>query len=220
MKTPAKKAYFPLIESVFLLSYIFVFIWIVHPLQNLLLTFFVVIFAIAFTVVSHLIHNDSLKSIGIRTDNIPDSLKEVGTFTLISAAILIAGGIGLKGMHIDDRLFILPFGYFVWAFFQQYFFQSFFNNRLKDAFGDVRWTVLLNAFIFGSVHWPNLFLSVVTFVAGIFWSFSFRKNPNLVTISISHGILAVMLLYLLPESVTHRLYIGPYYYQRLEMSTP
>ena len=138
------------------------------------------------------------------------SAREVGLATLLGAIIVVA--IGLFVGHAPESrpgivraILLYPF----WGLAQQYAMQSFTFRRLRGATGAVLAAAALTGILFGVAHWPNLALALVTAVGGFFWCLLFHRNPNLLTLAISHGWLAVVLRASWPAEWLHNLRIGP-----------
>lgn len=154
----------------------------------------------------------SWKTLFIRTDNLKKSAKEV---LLIITPLLILGifvtalilgtlwnpeGEGFSAWLVDqglleeENLLIDFFGqflyYILWGFIQQVLFLSFIHVRLRKVFPTMsRMRIsLLTGAIFGSYHLFNFPLVTFTFVSGTIWAWSFYETPNLLTVSISHGL--------------------------------
>ncbi len=186
-----------------------VYIWHIAPLKNGLLDRGCIAFMVIYTVASHIAHKENLKSLGFRVDNIAKSGKEVGLFTLIPVAILAVIS-GLSGnLHPNRRFLLSLLTYPAWGLVQQYAFQSFISNRLRDITKNIYAIALVNAVLFGLVHLPNLLLAGLCFGGGFFLSLFFLRHPNLFTISICHGIIGSMLGSFFPMSMR----VGPGFYK-------
>ncbi len=200
-----------MIETTVVYGLILFYVWLVFPLENLLFTLGGLAFVLALITLSSAFHGRTLKDVGLRRDNFYGSLRLVGAFTLACAAVLLLAGIFLKSICFNS-LFVPDFlFYLLWAFLQQYTFQSFFNLKFSELFTKRFQTVVATAVVFSSVHFPNPFLMPVAFAAGIFWFWSFLKQPNLFTVSFSHALLGTLVRYTLPLSLTHNLNVGTLY---------
>jgi len=168
--------------------------------------------------ISHYLHMDKLEERGfgrpkklfIRVDNLKKSTKEV---LLIITPLLIIGVFiaslatgffwnanissptsELLGESIPWLDFIINvLAYILWGFIQQVLFLSFINVRLRKILPcnnrkDRIIISLINGAIFSSYHLLNYPLCLFTFISGTLWAYSFTKNPNMLTVSISHGI--------------------------------
>jgi membrane protease YdiL (CAAX protease family) len=130
-----------------------------------------------------------LGSIGLATDNLPESLAWIAPATLVFAGLLLAYA-RWTGKNIPPRrlLLLLPI-YLVWGFVQQCIFQGILNRRLMEL-TDSAWAVaLVVGLAFAAVHAPRWWLVALTMVAGPIWSFIYLMSPNLYTLAASHALL-------------------------------
>jgi membrane protease YdiL (CAAX protease family) len=96
---------------------------------------------------------------------------------------------------------------------QQYALQSFVNTRLKSVISNDYLVALIGAILFALVHLPNKWLAAFCFVAGYFLSFVFLQSPNLIALSICHGIWGTVLGDSLPYNIMHGMVVGTGYYR-------
>jgi hypothetical protein len=189
------------------------FVWVVRPTSNdwLKTPLLTIIVLIPFS--SNYLHRDSLRDLGIRLDNLPDSLREVGIATVIGAVTILATG-ALAGVepHFGRRALNSLLLYPGWGLVQQYAMQSFTYRRIKDSVRRPGTAAALTAAAFAAIHYPNLALAGVTLVGGYVWCRLFERHPNLFTLALSHGWLAVVLRASWPATWLHSLTIGPDYW--------
>ncbi|HEU4401151.1 MAG TPA: hypothetical protein VFT43_03530 [Candidatus Polarisedimenticolia bacterium] len=192
----------------FLLSYI----WIIEPRSRAFAApSFVLFFASAFLL--HLRHNDRAADLGIRLDTFSRALKEA--LIVILPAIVLAAGLGvfLGGSGaLDPKQTALAFFWgYPWALFQQYGLQCVIGRRLTDVIpGDIAHDVTCAA-IFGALHLPNPFLTVVTSGAAYCFCALFRRCPNLFALALVHTLASTLLYHFLPLAITHSMRVGPGY---------
>lgn len=202
----------PAIEPLVFVALALVYIWVVRATEDWLkIPFLTVIVLIPFA--SNFLHRDGLRELGMRLDNLWNSAREVGLATLIGAIAVVGVGL-LTGADPDlprgvARSFLL---YPVWGLTQQYAMQSFTYRRVREGTGRPELAAAITAFCFASAHWPNLALALVTLVGGYVWCRLFERHPNLFTLALSHGWLAVLLRYSWPAEWLHNLRIGPGYW--------
>lgn len=161
---------------------------------------------------SSVLHKKGLKAIGLRLDNVASSLKTVGTFTLFCILLLVIGGIFLGSLNFTWEFVPVFLFYLVWAFLQQYTFQTFFNSRFSEVFENRLTSILASALVFSAVHFPNPFLLPITFVVGFFWFWSYLENPNLFVVTFSHALLGTVARYTLPSAITGSMKVGTLYW--------
>lgn len=199
-------------EISIILAYAFCLVWLIAPANKIFLLISSVICVVVFTLVSHRLHGETRFTIGIRLDNIASSLKQHAVFTSLSLlAILIAGFI-VNDLRWDEISILEVMAYFLWACFQQYFFQSVFTSRLKDLLGNRHQLAFVNALLFSAIHIPNPFLIITTFICGYFWTCFFQRHPNLFILAANHAVLAMAIHHALPGTITHGMRVGPMFY--------
>lgn len=205
------KKWASLSEIIILFFIILAYIWIICPLQSQNLTYLGLFFILGLVSLSSIFHKKTLKAIGLRWDNLVDSLKTVGTFTLVCILIVVICGVLFGSLEFNSRFVPDFLFYLVWAFLQQYTFQTFFNLRFSEIFEKRIASVLASAMVFSAIHFPNPFLMPVTFAVGFFWFLSYLENPNLFVIVFSHALLGTMVRYTLPSFITYNMKVGIFY---------
>jgi membrane protease YdiL (CAAX protease family) len=211
-KTGGMKKVWLVVEIMFLYAIILTFIWIIFPLENFFLNLSTVAFILGAVTFSSAYHRKSLKDIGIRLDNFYDSLKSVGSFTFILILVMLIAGVLAKSIHFTFRFIPDLLFYLVWAFLQQYTFQTFFNLKFSEIFNGKIYGAICTALLFFSVHYPNPLLLPATLFLGLFWFWFFLKRPNLFTLTLSHALLASLARYVLPLAVSGNLRVGTLYW--------
>jgi membrane protease YdiL (CAAX protease family) len=175
-------------------------------------------FAFALVITSHLLRKESLRELGFRFDNFLRAAK-----LLVLPMIVVAGLCGSLGLIFGTRpdLFRwhperpivgqLALG-FAWGFVQQYVLQSFINRRAQIVWQKGFRSVVLTAFIFSFLHFPNPWLMLVTFIGGLVWAFVYQRAPNLFALAISHSLMTWVVVSTLPMSALNHLRIGFKYF--------
>jgi len=74
--------------------------------------------------------------------------------------------------------------------------------------------ILVAAALFASLHLPNPFLTLATFLAALAWCRIYDRHPNLMPLTLSHAILTVIVLSSLDDALTGRLRVGIAYFPR------
>jgi|SRR5215831_1337362 len=177
-----------------------------------------VVFAFLLVISSHFLRQESLRDLGLRFDNFLHALKLLALPMIVVAMICVALGL-IVGTHPDVLRWhperpiagqlILGFG---WGFVQQYVLQSFINRRAQIVWQKGARSVLLTAFIFALLHFPNPWLMLVTFIGGLIWAFVYQRAPNLFALALSHSVGTWILVSTLPISALNHLRIGFKYF--------
>jgi membrane protease YdiL (CAAX protease family) len=206
------KKWISLSEIILLFFITLAYIWIIFPLDDLILNTLGLCFILSLVSLSSFFHRKSLKSIGLRLDNFMVSLKKVGIFTLACILLLFISGIAWGSLRFTWEFVLVFLWYLVWAFLQQYTFQTFFNLRFSEVFEKKTVSVLASSLVFSAVHFPNPFLMPVTFGIGFFWFWSYLEDPNLFVVTFSHALLGSVIRYTLPYAITGNMRVGTLYW--------
>ena len=187
--------------------------WLIRPAGNDWLKIPILAVIVLIPFLSNYLHGDRLRHLGLRVDNLPSSLREVGIATAVGAVAVVSIGllVGSEpafGRRTLNSLLVYP----GWGLIQQYAMQSFTYRRVREATGRPRAAAAVSAVAFASLHYPNLALAGTTLVGGYVWCRLFERHPNLFTLAISHGWLAVLLRASWPNVWLHNLRIGPEYW--------
>jgi membrane protease YdiL (CAAX protease family) len=100
---------------------------------------------------------------------------------------------------------------------QQYLLQSFIHRRISQTIGAIdenghlrqsAAAVVLTASCFALIHLPNLTLTILTFGAGLVWSWVYQRSPNILAIGISHGLMSLLVINTLPPWMLDSLSVG------------
>jgi hypothetical protein len=99
----------------------------------------------------------------------------------------------------------------VWGGAQQFVLQTVILRESQHAVR--RGATMLAAAIFASVHLPNPFLTIVTFVGALAWCGIYARHPNIVPLALSHATAAVIILMSFNREITGGLRTGWRYLQ-------
>ncbi len=101
---------------------------------------------------------------------------------------------------------------FGWGLIQQYVLQGFINRRAQIIWGSNWLSIILVPLIFGTLHLPNPWLTLLTFAGGIVWAAVYQKAPNLFALAVSHSLMTWVLISTLPPAALNHLRIGFKYF--------
>jgi membrane protease YdiL (CAAX protease family) len=167
---------------------------------------------------SHHLRGESLRDLGFRFDNFLRAVKLLLLPMFLIAMICLLAGWWLGGemnflrWHAGRPIaaqLVLGFG---WGLLQQYVLQGFINRRAQVIWGPNWRSVLIVAVVFGGLHLPNPWLTLVTFVGGAIWAAVYQKAPNLFALAVSHSLMTWIVVSTLPASALNHLRIGFKYF--------
>jgi len=96
----------------------------------------------------------------------------------------------------------------LWGFLQQYALQGFINRRAQLVWGRGPLSVLVVALTFALLHLPNPWLMLATFAGGLVWARAYQREPNLLALGLSHGLMTWVLISAFPSAALHNLRVG------------
>lgn len=141
----------------------------------------------------------SMKTLGMRVDNIRKDFLPYLIFTTMGVVGLLAYAHYLEQQHIQwpqtAQLFLL---FLPVSFAQEFLFRSYLMHRLRQLFKSIATVVLVNAALFTFLHamYADILINLpLAFVAGVAFALMYYKYPNLWLISLSHGILNFVAVY-------------------------
>jgi membrane protease YdiL (CAAX protease family) len=208
---PAARRVWAAAEVLLIIGLILLIIWVVKPLDRPALDLSLRILIGVLLVGSPWLHHDSRQRLGLRFDNFRRALADVVPVSLLAASVFVGVGYYLASIAPAGNAMVELAYYFAWALAQQYALQSVILRRLEDAGLGGR-APLTAAALFCLVHAPNPGLLILTFSGGLLWCSTFRRNPNILAVALSHAILAVIVASTLPPVVTRGYRIGPAYW--------
>lgn len=155
--------------------------------------------------------------LGFRADNFVRALKLLALPVLVFAGFALIVGWRLGGQINFFRwrpsryLVVQLLIGFLWALAQQYVLQGFLNRRAM-IFSSPWASALLVGVIFGALHLPNVWLAVITLLAGTVWVAIYQRAPNLFALAISHAVMTWFIVSILPPSLLQHLRVGLRYF--------
>jgi hypothetical protein len=207
---PVSKRLAAVAEILLIIGPVLAIIWIVKPLGRPELDLSLRVLVGILLLASPWMHRDSRERLGLRLDNFLNALLRVLPISLLAAGASLIAGRYLGTIEPPGNPALEFAYYFMWATAQQYALQSVILLRLEDI-GLRGSSPLAGAALFSVVHAPNPGLMILTFLGGLLWCSTFRKDPNLIAVSLGHAVLAVVIASTLPPGVTGGYRIGPAY---------
>jgi len=131
-------------------------------------------------------------------------------WTGLAVAGILAAGAAAGTVH-DRRDFLGAFAALViWGGAQQWVLQTTVLRECQGAAG--RQAGLgIAALLFGLLHMPNVFLTVMTTIGALIWCAIYDRYPNIVPLAVSHALATLAILYAFDEAITGGLRIGAAY---------
>jgi membrane protease YdiL (CAAX protease family) len=149
--------------------------------------------AFALMLFSHLERGETLRDLGLRSDNFLAACRLLLLPTVLVIAVITIFGWstshGSFGAPWRWRFALLP----LWALFQQYVLNGFINRRAQIALGAGAKSIALVAIAFSILHLPSPLLALLTLVAGATWAYVYQRAPNLYALALSHTVASLTL---------------------------
>lgn len=184
------------------------YIWYLHYRLPLAWIAIVVLLAM-----SHYLRRETPRELGFRQEHWRDSLRTIGI--PLAGLVVALAALGI----FDDSFRRVSAGYAVegfavyllWGLVQQYLLNGFIVNRLRQAIPrmSAHRSSLYGAVLFAAVHAPNWFLMLVTFFGGYFCARVYLRDRNLYVLGVAHGMAGYLLYMVVPDAISHHLYVGP-----------
>ena len=200
-----------LLEVVLGLTLLFGFIWVVYPSYleweyAIWLVMFVGLLA-----TSNKAHSETRETLGLKIDGLVPSFFVLCIFCIITIPTIYfiwKQYFPVSTEVLSDRKHWTDFfTYLLWAFAQQYVSLAFFFRRLNNVSPNHPvFAIVGSAGIFAGAHLPNIPLTLLTFLAGLFWAWTYKRFGNLISIVISHAIIG----FFLSKVAMMNLTVGPW----------
>ena len=161
----------------------------------------------------HRRRGETAREVGFRADTSLTAVTYLLPVLAVTAVLVGVVGAQLPGARPSPSVWVVT-QFIASGLAQQYLLLGFFYRRVRELCSSVSVGVLLTATVFALLHVPNVFLTVVTFVAGAVSCVIYRKAPNLLVMGIAHGLIASSLYLGLPTHITGGMQVGIEHVQR------
>lgn len=139
-----------------------------------------------------------LKYWGFRTDNFKTVTLQVLPFGLVSIISFFVIGYLQGTINLTWNIIPILIIYPIWGTIQQFLmialvagnFQDLENISIKKAI-----IIVLTAILFSTVHYPNYWLILGTFVLALFYTYIYLKARNIYVLGLFHGWLGGLFFY-------------------------
>jgi membrane protease YdiL (CAAX protease family) len=169
---------------------------------------------LAWMLLSHGLHGENPEKLGFEVRRLWPCFVEFSPSLAFLVLTLLASGFLFRSIRpVPFHWFLYAWsGYLPWGLFQQYVMNGYFLNRLEGTFSP-RSAPLVVAVLFSGAHLPNWFLMGVGFLAGYCCALIYRKYKNLYFLGVAHATVGVLLLLVVPDSISHHLIVGPSWFR-------
>ena len=169
----------------------------------------------ALILVSHLLHHDTVRSLGLGRTSLRASAQWVLPLAIVLFLPLLIFGWAhhrLVALRPTWQSLLSLLGYGAWCAFQQYLTQSYFNNRLVLIVRNRHVSSVLIGIMFSATHIPNVILMVATLIAGIIFAEVFARYRNIWPLALAQAVGGLLLAAVAPDALMHHLRVGPGYF--------
>ena len=197
------------LEVSFILAGILLYIWRWQHLRPP-----VWIFIFALILLSHAIHHDTWRGLGLGRAELRDGSQWLLPLAVILYLPLLAIGFifhRLAFLRPNWQSLLMLLGYGCWCAFQQYLTQSYFNNRLMLVIHNRHVRSAVIGIMFGATHIPNPILVIATFVAGFVFAEAFSQHRNIWPLAFAQAVGGLLLAAVVPDAAIHHMRVGPGY---------
>ena len=73
-------------------------------------------------------------------------------------------------------------------------------------------SILMVGAIFGLLHLPNVWVTLITFLGGLIWAAIYQRVPNLFALAVTHSVMTWFVVSTLPPTALHHLRVGLGYF--------
>jgi hypothetical protein len=170
---------------------------------------------LAVILVSHVLHRDTLRGLGVIWTELRASARLV-----LPVALIIYLPLLLYGFARHSLVLLRPnwqslgpaLGYGSWCVFQQYLTQSYFHNRLMLIIRNRHLSSALIGIMFSAAHIPNPLLMIVTLIAGFLFAEIFARHRNIWPLALVQAVGGLLLAAVSPDALIHHMRVGPGYF--------
>jgi len=168
----------------------------------------------AFILLSHVVHHDTWRSLGLAGAEFRACARWVLPLAVLMFLPMLFYGFWRHHLEVIQptwRSLIPLLGYGSWCAFQQYLTQSYFHNRLMLVIPNRHVSSVLIGIMFSATHIPNVILMVATFVAGTVFAEVFALHRNIWPLALAQAVGGLLLAAVSPDALIHHMRVGPSY---------
>ena len=135
---------------------------------------------------------------GFRTDNFNSVIRKVLPFGVLSVIVFFAIGLYQGTINITWHIIPILILYPIWGIIQQFLLIALTAGNMQDIKEQNlnKWVIILfSALLFASVHYPFVWLIIVTFILAIFYGYIYLSERNIYVLGLFHGWLGGLFYY-------------------------
>lgn len=135
---------------------------------------------------------------GFRKDNFKKVLRKVLPFGLIALIAFIGIGIYQGTIHLTWHIIPVLILYPLWGTIQQFLLIALTAGNLQDLTNqklNKGLIIFLSSLLFASVHYPNTWLIIATFLLALFYGWIYLGERNIYVLGLFHGWLGAIFYY-------------------------
>ena len=190
-------------------------VWFLWQLQ--FTAFWTWVLFVVWLVASFLLHGDTPKVLGWRTDNLVAATRQaIVVFGVMAAALVVCGLVlgALRHPAVGQLSWRRVENYFAFCVLQQVALNSLLHNRMMSLVHNEWAAASLTGLIFAVCHWPNPVLVPLTFFGGAAMAWMFGRVRNILPLVFGQVLLGMLVSWAFPMAWHHHLRVGPGYYSR------
>ena len=133
---------------------------------------------------------------GLQKAHFRAALNPALLFAAPAALVLILYGVTTRRFPIPLTFWLVVALYPLWGIAQQFALQALLTKNLRAMVRHPVTQALCVAVLFSLAHFPNAWLMVLVFPAGLVFTLIFERHPNIWAIGLVHGLLGSLAYYL------------------------
>ncbi len=205
---PALEGWLSLADVALLPAFTLWFIWQLQFVARGTWVVFVV-----WIVASSLLHHDTAKTLGWRSDNLrPAARLALAVVAPVAAGLVVAGFLLGASRHLPSNFVSVVATYFAFCLLQQVALNSLVHNRMLSLVQNEWAAAGLTGAVFAACHWPNPLLVPLTFAGGAAMAWMFGRARNIIPLAIGQAVLGLLVAWAFPVAWHHHMRVGPGYY--------
>jgi hypothetical protein len=195
-----------MIFSAVIVTIVLTYTWVIDPIAPGWVTPIPVVLVLALAIW----HAARSGDWGVKVDAGLPALWRSAAVTATAGAVIYLAGSRLGTWHGRPDAWTSLALLIPWGLGQQFALQTVFLREAQATAGRPLGMVLA-ATLFAALHFPNPFLSAMTFAGALAWCVIYDRHPNVLPLAVSHALLTLAILCAFDDTVTGHLRIGAAY---------